>query len=76
MQIPGSPLFRIVNYNKIMVKVFKLWARERIDFIPLKIKQIQSQLCVVLENLSPSNILLEKSLRLELDSFLEQEELF
>ncbi|KAF7124249.1 hypothetical protein RHSIM_Rhsim12G0080100 [Rhododendron simsii] len=76
MHIPGSPLFRIMSFNKIMIKVLKLWAKERIDSMPLKIKKIQSQLCNVQENLSPSNVPLEKSLRIELDSLLEQEEIF
>ncbi|KAF7134681.1 hypothetical protein RHSIM_Rhsim08G0107000 [Rhododendron simsii] len=76
MYIPGSPLFRIVSSNKILIKVLKLWAKERIDSIPLKIKKIQSQLCNIQENLSPSNVPLEKSLRIELDSLLEQEEIF
>ncbi|KAF7114898.1 hypothetical protein RHSIM_RhsimUnG0069600 [Rhododendron simsii] len=76
MPLPGSPLFRVVNHNKIMIKVLKLWARERKDSIPVKIKMIQTQLGSVLESLSPANIHLEKSLRKELDSLLAQEELF
>ncbi|KAG5548951.1 hypothetical protein RHGRI_014354 [Rhododendron griersonianum] len=76
LPLPGSPLFRVVNHNKIMPKVLKRYTRERKDSIPVKIKMIQSQLCNVLENISSSNLLLEKSLRKELDSLLEQEELF
>ncbi|XP_058181176.1 uncharacterized protein LOC131299606 [Rhododendron vialii] len=76
LPLPGSPLFKVVNHNKSMLKVLKLWARERKDSIPVKIKMIQSQLCSVLENISSSNLLLEKSLRKDLDSLLEQKELF